>query len=145
MREALAAEHPAVPDYRRNLAVSHNSVGNLLEQTGELAGALAEQRRYQELMRALAAEHPEVPDYRRELAVSHNWVGDLLEKTGDVAGALTEQRRYQELMRALAAEHPEVPDYRREPGRQPQPGRRRYWRRPATWPGRWPSSGGTRS
>jgi hypothetical protein len=89
-------------------------VGALLEQTGDVPAALAEQRIFQELMRALAAEHPEVPNYRRELAVSHNMVGALLEKTGDLAGELAEQRKGQELCRALAAEHPEVIDYRRD-------------------------------
>ena len=46
-------------------------MADVLEKTGDLAGALAEQRRFHELMRSLAAEHPAVPDYRRNLASSH--------------------------------------------------------------------------
>ena len=144
VREALTRDAAAVPDDRRDLADSHHSVGNLLEKTGDLAGALAEQRKYQELMRALAAEHPAVPEYRREPGRQPGWVGALLEQTGDLAGGLAEQRKYQELMRVLAAEHPAVPEYRRElavsHGRVGT-----CWSGPATWPGHWPSSGSTRS
>jgi serine/threonine-protein kinase len=113
VREALARDS-AVPDDRKNLALTYSLVGTLLWRTGDLAGALAEQRRYQELMRALSAEHPNVPAYRRALAISHNWVGGMLEQSGDLAGALAEQRKYQEMFGALAAEEPAVTEYRRE-------------------------------
>ena len=53
---------PAIPEYRRGLAASHNGVGLLLEERGDNAGAMAEQRKCQGLMRALAAEHPDIPD-----------------------------------------------------------------------------------
>ena len=119
---ALAAEHPDVPLYRRNL-VSDSRVGGLLEATGDLAGALAEQRRCQELIRALAAEHPDVPLYRRELAVSHSRVGGLLEATGDLAGALGEQRQVPGAGAGPGRRAPRRTLIPPRPGRQPQPGR----------------------
>ncbi len=100
---------PTVTDYRRNLAVSHGKVGGLLEATGDLAGALAEHRKGQELMRVLATEHPEVLDYRHELATSHGWVGYLLEKTGDLAGALAERRSDLEMRRRWLPSIPKSP------------------------------------
>ena len=85
MFQALAAEYPAVPEYRRDLAISHRWVGIVLERPAIWPGP-SPSSGVPGLTRALAAEHPEVPDYRRELAVSHNRVGVLLEQTGDLAG-----------------------------------------------------------
>ena len=75
--EQLVARAPQ-EDYRYWLAVSYRRVGVLLEKTSDLAGALAEHRKNQEMFQALAAEHPEVPEYRRNLAESRGWVGNLL-------------------------------------------------------------------
>jgi flavin reductase (DIM6/NTAB) family NADH-FMN oxidoreductase RutF len=67
----LVAESPTVAHYRRDLAVSHDLIGNLLAATGDAAGAMAEHRQFRERMRALAAEAPAIAQYRSELAVAH--------------------------------------------------------------------------
>jgi hypothetical protein len=108
--EVVARDRAATLDDRRQLAIAYRVIGDLLAQTGDLAAALVEQRKSQELFRALGPEHPEVPDYRRALAASHASFGDLLAQTGDLAGALAEQRKCQVLSQSLAAEHPEVSD-----------------------------------
>ena len=103
---------PRGPRLPPQLAVSQIRVGNLLEKTGDLAGALAEHRRCQELMRALAAEHPAVPDYRLGLAVSRSRVGGLLTTAGKPAEALPELESARCLLEDLARAGPTVPDYR---------------------------------
>ena len=87
-------------------------VGGLLEATGDLAGALAEQRMFQELMRALAAEHPDITRHRRDLAISHEItnvnggaiaMGHPLGATGAmILGTLVDELQRRDLRRGLA-------------------------------------------
>jgi tetratricopeptide (TPR) repeat protein len=51
---ALVAEHPKVPNYRRELPVSHDWVGNLLTLAGKAALAMAELDQARSLLEALA-------------------------------------------------------------------------------------------
>ena len=145
VREPLARDAAALPDDRLELADTIAAIGALLEKTGDLAGALAEQRRAQELFRALAVEHPAVPLYRRDLAVSHvlgrrpagedrrpgRGPGRAAEGPGAVPGP---GRRAPRRHPSTAASWPSA-----------TPGSASCSRRPATWPGPWPSSGGSRS
>ncbi len=108
-RPGRFAEYPAVPQYRSDMAVSHNKVGGMLEKTGDTAGALDEYREGQGLVRALAAEYPAVPQYGRDTAVSHNRVGGLLTLAGRPAEALDELERARSLLEALVQASPEVP------------------------------------
>ena len=97
------------PDNKReliNLKAIVWHLGQVLEKTGDLAGALDEQRKGHKLCRALAAEHPAFVDYLRELAVSHTRIGLLLQQTGDLDGALAEFRKDQELCGAPKLRQP---------------------------------------
>ena len=67
--EKLAADFPAVPDYRWGLASSHISLGQMLAGQGERAEAEAEYRAGVALAETLAADFPAVPQYRSNLAV----------------------------------------------------------------------------
>jgi serine/threonine-protein kinase len=110
--ERLAAEHAAVPDYRRDLARSHNNLGKLLAELGKRPAAEAEYRQAIALQEQLAAEFPTVPAYRRDLARSHNNLGLLLAELGKRPEAEAEYRRALALLERLAAAFPTVPAYR---------------------------------
>ncbi len=78
----LAAEFPAVPEYRHDLAGSHTQPGASADRPGEAAGgggAVSEALAIQE---KLAADFPAVPEYRQDLARSHNNLGLLLAGLG---------------------------------------------------------------
>jgi tetratricopeptide (TPR) repeat protein len=111
--ETLAAEHPGVPAYRRELAGSHNNLGYLLNDLGQRAEAEAALRAALVIREKLAAEHPAVPAYRADLATSHNNLGNLLKDLGQPAAAAAAYRAALVIQGKLAAEHPAVPDYRR--------------------------------
>jgi Flp pilus assembly protein TadD len=85
--ERLVAEHPQVPQYRQELATTHNNLGVLLQATGRVADAEKAYRQALQLRERLVAEHPQVPEYRQELATTHNNLGVLLQATGRVAEA----------------------------------------------------------
>jgi tetratricopeptide (TPR) repeat protein len=88
IQERLAAEFPAVPGYRSDMADSHHSLGLLLAGLGKRAEAEAAYRAALALFEKLASEHPDVPDYRTgqdrtSLALGGLWVAD-----GKVADAV---------------------------------------------------------
>jgi serine/threonine-protein kinase len=108
----LAADFPAVPDYRQELAWSHNNLGILLRDLGKLSEAAAQYRRAIDLQEQLAADFPTRPDYRQELAGSHHNLGLLLADLGKGPEAEAEYRRAGALKEQLAAAFPTVPLYR---------------------------------
>src|SRR5262249_5085443 len=70
--DRLVADSPAVPEYRQELAVSHNNLGNLLVALGQQPAAERALRRGLEIREKLAADFPDVPRYRNDMAGSHN-------------------------------------------------------------------------
>jgi tetratricopeptide (TPR) repeat protein len=110
----LAAQHPDVPQYRQELANSHNNLGNLLRDLGKRAEAEVAHRAALKLREELAAQHPELPRYRQDLAASHNNLGVLLYDLGRSAEAEVAYRAALKLREELAAQHPAVPEYRQD-------------------------------
>ena len=66
IQEKLAADFPAVPDYRQELAGSHNNLGSLLADLGKRAEAEEQYRQALAIQEKLAADFPAVPDYRQD-------------------------------------------------------------------------------
>ena len=114
IQKQLAAEFPTRPDYRQNLARSHNNLGVLLRDTGRLKEAEAAYRDALKLQQQLVAEFPTRPDYRQELARSHTNLGILLYTTGRPKEAEVAWREALALQQQLAAEFPSRLDYRQE-------------------------------
>jgi serine/threonine protein kinase/tetratricopeptide (TPR) repeat protein len=112
IQEKLAADFPAVPGYRRNLAQNHGNLGNLLTGLGKRAEAQQQYRKALAIEEKLAADFPAVPDYRSDLATSHNNLGNLLTGLGKGAEAEKQYRKALAIFEKLAADFPAVPDYR---------------------------------
>jgi tetratricopeptide (TPR) repeat protein len=110
----LAAEFPTRPDYRQELATSHNNLGLLLRATGRPQEAEAAFRQALKLYEQLATDFPTRPDYRQGLAMSHHNLGYLLQTTGRLQEAQAAYRQALKLQEQLAAEFPTRPDYRQE-------------------------------
>jgi tetratricopeptide (TPR) repeat protein len=111
-QQRLADGHLDKPDYRRDLAGSHNNLGNLLRDLGRQAEAGEEYRAALKESQRLADEYPAVPAYRKELALSHNNLGVLLKNLGELAKAQDEYLSGLKEYQLLAKDHPAEPDYR---------------------------------
>jgi serine/threonine protein kinase/tetratricopeptide (TPR) repeat protein len=109
----LAADFPGVPEYRRELAMSHTNLGALLADLGQRPAAEQAYRRTLDLFEKLVADFPTVAEYRRGLAMSHNNLGILLKDLGQRPAAEQAYRRALELFEKLVADFPTVAEYRR--------------------------------
>jgi tetratricopeptide (TPR) repeat protein len=114
LQEKLASDFPAVPEYRRELATSHNNLGIVLKNLGKSAEAEQQYRQALALQEKLASDFPAVPLYRSDQAHSRNNLGSLLRDLGKGAEAEQQYRRALALQEKLAADFPAVPEYRRD-------------------------------
>jgi serine/threonine protein kinase/gas vesicle protein len=105
----LAADFPAVPRYRQELALSHDELGLMLTNLEKRPEAEQEYRQALALLEKLAAEFPAVPQYRQHLAKSHTNLGNLLHHLGKWAQAEQQFRQALALQKRLASEFPAVP------------------------------------
>jgi serine/threonine protein kinase/tetratricopeptide (TPR) repeat protein len=110
--DKLAAEFPAVPEYRRQLAASHTNVGNLLDELGRRAEAESAYRQALTIQDKLAADFPAVPLYRQKLALTYTNLGLMLRNLGRYAEAEEAYRHALSLQDKLAAEFPAKAEYR---------------------------------
>ena len=110
----LAADFDNRPEFRLELARSHNDLGKLLKATGRLPEAETAYRDALALKKQLAADFPDRPDYRLELARSQNSLGILMQHTHRLPEAEAAYRDALTLKKQLAADFPNQPDYRFE-------------------------------
>src|SRR5207249_3605870 len=88
LRAQMAADFPAVPEHRCDLARSHNNLGLLLGGQGRWAEAEAAYRHALSVWERLAADFPAVPEYQVNLAGSYGNLGLLLSDRGEPEPAL---------------------------------------------------------
>jgi len=86
--ERRANDDPSDLARQRDLSVSHNKIGDVLREQGDLGGELDAYRAALTIRERLAAADPDNATLQRDLAVSHQKIGDVLVEQGDSAGAL---------------------------------------------------------
>jgi tetratricopeptide (TPR) repeat protein len=101
-------------DWRRELSVSQEKVGNVLVAQGELTGALAAYREDLAITETLAGRDPGNTQWQRDLSVSNNKVGDVLAAQGDLPGALAAYRKGLAITETLAGRDPGNTQWQRD-------------------------------
>ncbi|HBI42807.1 MAG TPA: hypothetical protein DDY78_08105, partial [Planctomycetales bacterium] len=106
----LAKNYPNVPDYRQELAVSYNHLGNLWRDTNP---AKSESFYLQSLglRDRLVADFPTTPIYRQEQAASYHSLGFVRQAAGRGEEAEKAYGQALTIEEKLAADYPSVPDY----------------------------------
>ncbi len=108
----LVAEFPAVPKYRKNLAMIGSNLGNLLDGLGKLPDAEAHYRESQAILEKLVAEFPTDPDYRQHLARTVGNLGILMRHMRRLPEAEAQYRKSVAILEKLVAEFPADPEHR---------------------------------
>jgi serine/threonine protein kinase len=112
--QQLAADFPTRPEFRQELASSHNTLGALLlRATARLTEAESAYVEALAILKQLAVEFPNRPEFRQALAGIHNNLGNLLHVTGRLAEAESAHAEALAIRKQLAAEFPTDPILRR--------------------------------
>jgi tetratricopeptide (TPR) repeat protein len=110
----LAAEFPARPEFRRELAQTRNNRGNLLIKTGRLKEAEQDYDQALRILKQLVADFPARPEFRQQMAKGHHNRGNLLSITGRLKQAEQDYDKTLNIYEQLAADFPARPDFRQE-------------------------------
>ncbi|MHC4416238.1 MAG: protein kinase domain-containing protein [Planctomycetota bacterium] len=115
LREAaLFAAAPDDAKARDEVAKSHTKVGDMLTNSGDVAGALAAYREALATRQRLLVADPGSVETRRDLAIALGNVGATLIETADIAGAKENYDRSLALRKEVAAAEPGNRKYQRD-------------------------------
>lgn len=117
IRETLAAQNSAIDaDTRRDLAKSHEAIGDILWTKGDYAAAEASYRRTLQICEALSNSAEGTPEDIFGIARSLHRIGQALSRSGDSAGALKSFSSALDEFEKLTTIAPDVMKYRRGKG-----------------------------
>ncbi len=93
---------------------ARDQLGDVLQLSGDLAGALGAYRECHDITSRLVRDAPDNTDWQRDLAVSHNKVGGVHQAQGQLVAALAEYQAYQRIMQTLVAREPDNTGWQRD-------------------------------
>jgi serine/threonine protein kinase len=114
IREAVVARNPTDARARRDLATSHQKIGDRLIETSEPSKGLEHLREARKLYLGLTRERPADDGVQLEFAVTCNKLGQALKLRGDIAEALEQHREALTICERLTSRNPRDQRYRRE-------------------------------
>jgi tetratricopeptide (TPR) repeat protein len=103
--EELVSDHPSNPEWRQQLAISHDLVGEILANQMRLDAALAEYHAAQSIREKLSKDAPSDPKLRRDLSISQQQLGGILLRQGHLDEALTAFKKALEISEPLARDY----------------------------------------
>ena len=77
-----------MPEWQRDLTVSHDRIGDMLAAQGEGAAALTAYRASLAIAERLAQQDPNNAEWQRDLSISQNRIGDMLAAQGEGGSGL---------------------------------------------------------
>ena len=115
----LAREDPSVASYRHQLALAHNRIAVIRNETGDPAGAIEEYLVARGILEPLVAEQSAEVRYRALLGIVINNIGLNRQDLGDLRGALADYRETAEVFEALGRPRPRGPPLGQQAGGRP--------------------------
>jgi len=100
-RSRLAKADPGNAGWQRDLSVSHEKIGDVQVEQGDLAAALASYQASLAIAERLAKADPDNAGWQRDLSVSQEKIGEVQQAQGDLAAAPTS---YQDACNTIASE-----------------------------------------
>lgn len=113
--QSLVARDPDNSDWHQRLGISHDRIGSVLQEQGNLSAALDEFSTSLSILRQLAKRDPDNTQWQRDLGASHKHVGEILFEQEDEDGiALDEFRTALSIFEQLAKRDPNNTQWQRE-------------------------------
>jgi len=110
----LVHRDPDNSQWQRDLAVSHNKIGDTLLSQGDQPEALTAYRASLAIRETLAHRDPGNSQWQRDLSVSHDRIGDVLMSQGNLPGALTAYRASHAIAETLVDQDPGNNEWQRD-------------------------------
>jgi len=110
--ELLIKTDPDNLNWKRDLSIYHERMGNVLMAQNDSAGALGEYRQGLQIVQSLLSQQPGNESLLRGASIAHEKVGDALMATGDAEAALKEYAQDLAIAQGLAASDPNNRDRR---------------------------------
>jgi tetratricopeptide (TPR) repeat protein len=111
LQSDITERFPRKPEYRFELALTRNNLGNLLSRTeATVPQAREAYQQAADLLDALVAVHPDRPTYRHERARVWNSLAGVLARSNPALAEATWKKADHDFEQ-LAEQHPEVADY----------------------------------
>ena len=104
--QALADDHPSNADWLRQLATSHDLLGDILTNRLQVDAALADYRASQSIREKLSKDDSRDPNLQRDLSLSDNKIGDMLFRQGRLEEALAAFQSALKISEPLARAYP---------------------------------------
>jgi tetratricopeptide (TPR) repeat protein len=105
---------PNNTDLQRDLSVSQERIGDLLEAQGRLAAALVSHQAALGIRERLAKADPNNTGWQRDLSVAQENVGDVLRTQGNLPGALASYQASLAIRDRLAKADPSNAEWQRD-------------------------------
>ncbi len=109
-----AAADPANTESQRDLSISHNKLGDIAQDTGDLTVALAHYQASLDIRQKLAAAEPANTQSQRDLSVSYERLGDIARAAGDLTSARVHYQASLDIRQKLAAAEPANTGWQRD-------------------------------
>jgi tetratricopeptide (TPR) repeat protein len=110
----LVARDAGNTEWRRDLSISDNKVGDVLSAQGKTSEALAFYQDSLVIRKALAAKDPGNTDWQRDVSVGDEKIGDALKAEGKLDDALAAYRDCLAIRKGLVARNPNITEWQRD-------------------------------
>ena len=110
----LADQEPRNHSHQRDLSISHNNLGDLALQAGDVTTAMTHYQAALAIGQRLAELDPTNPSRQRDIGISHAKLGDLSLRVGDSAAVTAHYQAALSISQRLAEEHPADATARRD-------------------------------
>jgi tetratricopeptide (TPR) repeat protein len=111
--QRLAASDPNNAQWRHDVAVRHDNIGDVLRAQGKPADALAAYQCGMVLFEGLDIKQSR-PEWQRDIAICHDRIGDMRGALDDLGGALTAYQAGMEIRRKPAGANRGDPNWQRD-------------------------------
>ena len=106
--------HPSNPEWQRQLATSHDGLGDILADREDLDGALVEYHASQLIRNKLSTDNPNDPNLKRSLLISDIKIGEMRFRQGNGREAIDAFQLALNNSEQLAKDYPAILEYQRD-------------------------------
>jgi tetratricopeptide (TPR) repeat protein len=112
--QKVSEQNPSRTEWRHNLAISYQQIGNVLAAEGNLTKALEAHQESRKILQALADQDEDNPLWQRDLSLALEKIGDVQSRQGRLGEALQMHQSAHAIRRTFSEKDPSDSRWRRD-------------------------------